>query len=80
MPNNTYFSKWTGFDTKNIFGISRPYDPDTTLCSYDNQYPNRNSIVFVQSLYHKERYYKVSFGDACAPGPCSIFGKIEFLK
>ena len=37
---------------------------------------------FIMFFYDPEfptTYYKISFIDWCAPGPCSIFGKIEFF-
>ena len=46
---------------------------------FDKEFPdNPLSISFVMDPNKPEKYYKFSYGD-CAPGPCSIFGNIEFL-
>lgn len=72
----------SGVDTNNFFTIGWLWWWlwSDTSCHPDTVYPeNYWSIFFVQSRYHTDRYYKVSLSDACAPGPCSIFGKIEFF-
>lgn len=45
----------------------------------DKQLPsNMNWISFYMNPQKPDRYYKFSYAD-CAPGPCSIFGDIEFF-
>lgn len=46
---------------------------------FDKEFPeNMLSISFVMNPKKPNRYYKISHGD-CAPGPCTIFGNIEFF-
>ncbi len=44
--------------------------------SIDRWSPN---IWYFEPDNNKNRYYKLKYGDACAPWPCTIFGKIETL-
>ncbi len=82
MNDNRFTEKWAGIDINNFFDITWP---DWTLgsdieCRPDKDFPeNYSSIFFVQSIHHKNKYYKISMGDWCAPGPCSIFWTIEFF-
>lgn len=74
--------KRIGVDINNFFEITWPTWSlwSDIECHPDKKYPNSDlPIFFVQSKYHKDRYYKISMWDACAPGPCSIFGTIEFF-
>lgn len=75
--------KWKWVDTNNFFSITWPgWSLGSDIaCRPDKQFSANlwPSILFVQSKYHKDRYYKVSMPDGCAPGPCSIFGNIEFF-
>ena len=49
-------------------------------CIFDKQYPkNKRLVQFYMNPKHPEKYYKVSFGTDCAPGPCTIFGRVEFF-
>jgi len=49
------------------------------ICKMDKQLPsNPSPISFYMDPKKPDRYYKFSYGD-CAPGPCSIFGDIEFF-
>lgn len=57
---------------------------DTSLvkntCIQDKDFPtNEANIIFLMDPKHTEKYYKISFGCCCAPGPCTIFGNIEFF-
>lgn len=46
---------------------------------FDKQFPNNGSfITFFIDPKKPDKYYKLSHND-CAPGPCSIFGNIEFF-
>jgi hypothetical protein len=36
-------------------------------------------VIFVMDPKHPERYYKLWVSDWCAPGPCTLFGNIEFF-
>jgi len=58
-------------------------DTSTTENTYTQQdldfSNNNNSIIFLYTPKNPSVYYKVSMWDWCAPGPCSIFGKIEFF-
>lgn len=69
-------------DINNFFDISWLEWASWTdiQCRSDKEYPDSYlSTFFVQSRYYKDRYYKISMWDACAPGPCTIFWKIEFF-
>lgn len=47
----------------------------------DEDTPGKNWYNPVRYFEHpnKDKYYKLVFTDGCAPGPCSMFGTIEFL-
>ena len=48
-------------------------------CVLDENSPeNSNPVVFVSQTNNSEKYLKISVGDACAPGPCSVFWEIKF--
>lgn len=73
---------WKWVDTANFFDITGPWWSlwSDIECRPDNEFPNIYwPIFFVQSLYHNDRYYKISMSDGCAPGPCTIFWTIEFF-
>lgn len=54
--------------------------PENTCIAHDTSFPkNPLFIVFFYNPKNPSIYYKISFGDACAPGPCSIFWNIEFF-
>lgn len=71
----TYYESMIGFDVVYI------EDKDwQTTCTYDTQFPQRKMpLVFVMHPKNPNKYYKIATSDWCAPGPCSIFGKIEFF-
>jgi hypothetical protein len=47
----------------------------------DTEFPqNHYLIFFVSNPENPSLYYKISYFPDCAPGPCSIFGKIDFLQ
>lgn len=92
---NKHLSKWcrieTGILTKEygIFSSMKWFyivyitSEDWNLASngeiFDKEFPeNPFNIAFVMDSKKPDKYYKFSYGD-CAPGPCSIFGKIEFF-
>jgi hypothetical protein len=81
--NTRFQSHWRiGVDTKQFFNITWPWGSlwSDVECKPDKEYPDSYwLILFVQPVAHKDRYYKISMWDACAPGPCSIFGRIEFF-
>ncbi len=53
---------------------------ENTCIHQDKKFPNNDlQIVFIYNPQNPSAYYKVSFGDWCAPGPCSIFNTIEFF-
>lgn len=61
-----------------VFTENSDHNNDT--CKMDKQFPNRRMPVeFVMDPKHPEKYYKIGMSDWCAPGPCSIFGNIEFF-
>jgi hypothetical protein len=65
-------------DRKNFFDIA-PLDTAED-CHADTDFPESYmSIIFLQHPADASRYYKISFGDACAPWPCTIFGSIAFF-
>lgn len=92
---NKHLSKWckieTGilnkeywiFSSMKWFYIVYITSEDWNLASnweiFDKEFPdNPFSIAFVMDPKRPDKYYKFSYGD-CAPGPCSVFGKIEFF-
>ncbi|PZM87594.1 MAG: hypothetical protein DLD55_00450 [candidate division SR1 bacterium] len=56
---------------------------EPTKCYSDDQDDSMDrgspNIGYFEPDNDKNRYYKLKYGDACAPGPCTIFGKIETL-
>jgi hypothetical protein len=53
---------------------------ETNNCIQDKEFPkNTSNIIFLMDPKKPNIYYKISFSSDCAPGPCSIFGEIEFL-
>jgi hypothetical protein len=51
-----------------------------TCIQKDTDFPkNEQLIVFLYNPKNPTVYYKISLGNACAPGPCTIFGNIEFF-
>lgn len=82
MDDPYFKNKFLGIDFTTYIEITGPGGSlwSDIECNPDKEFnKNRNIIVFFESKYHKDRYYKLSFGDACAPGPCSIFGNIEIF-
>lgn len=62
-----------------VFAYIQNKDRQTT-CTYDIQFPQREMpLVFVMNPKKPNKYYKIATSDGCAPGPCSIFGNIEFF-
>ncbi|PJA48345.1 MAG: hypothetical protein CO170_02995 [candidate division SR1 bacterium CG_4_9_14_3_um_filter_40_9] len=67
-----------GFQEIAISSIDGNFAGDEN-CKLDKQLPgNLMYISFYMDPKKPDRYYKFSYGD-CAPGPCSIFGDIEFF-
>lgn len=67
------------FSSMQWFHVVYIQSPDEKWMSFDKQFPqNRLHILFVMDPKVPNKYYKFSVSD-CAPGPCSIFGKIRFL-
>lgn len=56
---------------------------EPTSCYSDDEDDNIErwvlNIWYFEPANDKSRYYKLRFWDACAPWPCTIFGKIETL-
>ena len=74
---NWLFSSMEWFNI--IYIASKDWNLASNWEIFDKEFPlNRLSISFVMDPQYPEKYYKFSYGD-CAPGPCSIFGKIEFF-
>lgn len=62
-----------------IYITSEDWNLSSNWEVFDKQFPlNRLNISFFMDPKHPNKYYKLSYGD-CAPGPCSIFGNIEFF-
>jgi len=75
---NAYYPSMNGFNVVYIESKDRNLVWDEE-CSPDKQFPQNDLIIsFVMDSKKPNKYYKFSKGD-CAPGPCSIFGKIEFF-
>lgn len=88
-----HLSKWCKI-SKGIFDEKTAYYPSMEWfyviyienedyeheCQTDKEFPKHEMpVVFVMDPKHPEKYYKLGMSDWCAPGPCSIFGKIEFF-
>ena len=71
----TYYQSMIGFEVVYIEDKDRQ-----TTCIYDTQFPQREMpLVFVMNPKKPNKYYKIAISDWCAPGPCTIFGNIEFF-
>lgn len=87
LPTWCKISTWildkqtTQFDS--MIGFEVIYFEDSTQwtrCTIDKEFPQREMpIMFVMNPKKPNIYYKLWTQDWCAPGPCSIFGDIEFF-
>lgn len=78
---NILFSQRSGKDENNFFEITSPDGImwDGSQCLPDNENPDTPfGIYYLQSLYHQDRYYKISYPAACAPS-CWMFSYVEFF-
>lgn len=68
-------------DVYYIFPESMVIDSRNITCYPDDE-DNEEEFANVRYFESKDKtkYYKMSFLDWCAPGPCTIFGKVEVLK
>lgn len=70
-----YYDSMIGFD---VIYVEDKY-PDVK-CTLDTMFSQRiMPIVFVMDPKHPATYYTLAMNDACAPGPCTIFGNITFF-
>lgn len=64
-----------------IFSESGIMDSRNITCYPDDE-DNEEAFKVIRYFESKDKtkYYKMSFLDWCAPGPCTIFGKVEVLN
>jgi hypothetical protein len=83
IQTGIFDKKWTFYPSMIGFEYILIASADGNLApnwkTFDKQFPeNILSISFVMDQKKPNKYYKLSHGD-CAPGPCTIFGNIEFF-
>ena len=75
--NSAFYPSMIGFEYILIASADGNLAPNWKI--FDKQFPeNILNISFVMDPKKPNKYYKFSHGD-CAPGPCTIFGNIEFF-
>jgi hypothetical protein len=79
--NSNSFDEWSGIDIHIFFEILNSDENvwSDSLCKPDNRNTETPfGIYYFQSIYHQDRYYKISYPAACAP-TCWMFTNIEFF-
>ncbi len=81
IPNNETTPPFSSMQWwKIVYIASQDWNLASNWEIFDKEFPeNMLSISFVMDPKRPNKYYKIATSDGCAPGPCTIFGNIEFF-